>query len=529
MTDEPIIPEFRVYEIEDAEREELVRRLADPLRRTADPFRSFTDTLAEYVATGEWKNHSDGFLSMIAKACFLRGMYGYNQILSKGTKNVVCRGYAAASLCRQSLDPRWVNNLQTYVNQAWQASNYIAFAELAGQHATLLIELGYTERAKTIAMDTIERVTEATKNDKDIRNRVQAALLDCHLALARVAVLQGALDEALIRLDAAAKTANALNHRLAEAKIAYERAVVLENSKEYEEAVQLVNYARTQFEMMGYLDGLAQAMNLLGVIFLSTGRFQDARDMFEDEMIITQQLNNQIGLVRSLINIGEVDRALGQLEPMEKYNRKALEISQEAEYVRGLVVATINLGGVALRKGEPDEAVKRYEEAAQISSKSGMKSLKILSHLLAGDVHALQGHAKGALAHYEEARRTASEVLFPLSVFLADVSILSVHWQKSNNAPSDLLDRIREKVGRPEDWEGNSDLEQMRRIRQRIFEKKSLTSTYCVFFDPELDFQCRVDRKTMNKECYGNIRWMQRLCPFLKAFINRLAETTEGA
>ena len=111
--------------LEDSELDEISSRRSIETMKDKDRFMEFTDVLIEFVGSGEWKNHSDAFLSMCAKACFIRGMYGYNQVLAAATNNLVCRGYAAAAYCRQSLDPRWINNLRNYVNQAWQAKDYI--------------------------------------------------------------------------------------------------------------------------------------------------------------------------------------------------------------------------------------------------------------------------------------------------------------------------------------------------------------------------------------------------------------------
>ena len=171
----------------------------------------FTDVLIEYVGSGEWKNRSPAFLAMCAKASFLRGMYGYNQILSKDLSNLTARGYAAAAYCRQSLDPRWLNNLRNITNQTWQAKDYIAFAELSGQLASVLIDLGYTDHAQEVASESIEKVTQATAKDTAIRNMVQAALLRARIILASIAVSSESREEALIRLDSAQDTATHLD------------------------------------------------------------------------------------------------------------------------------------------------------------------------------------------------------------------------------------------------------------------------------------------------------------------------------
>ena len=201
--------------LEDTEIDELRNRVTTLSRSTKDRFMLFTDILIEYIGSGEWKNRSPAFLSMCAKASYLRGMYGYNQILAKDLSNLTAKGYAAAAYCRQSLDPRWLNNLRNITNQAWQAKDYIAFAELSGQLASVLIDLGYTDHAREVASESIEKVTQATAKDTDIRNMVQAALLRARIILAFIAVSSESREEALIGLDSAQDTAPHLDHQLA--------------------------------------------------------------------------------------------------------------------------------------------------------------------------------------------------------------------------------------------------------------------------------------------------------------------------
>ncbi len=321
--------------LEESEIEEIENRLAVYARSTRDRFLIFTDILIEYVGGGEWKNRSPAFLAMCAKACFLRGMYGYNQILAKDIDNYTCKGYAAAAYCRQSLDPRWLNNLRNITNQIWQAKEYIAFAELSGQLASILIDLGYTDHAQEVASESIDKVTIATAQDSAIRTMVQAALLRPRIILAFIAGNSESHEEGLIRLDSAHDTAVLLDHQLALNDIRYYRAMAFENSSEHNRAMPLASTALRQYERMGYLPGVANARNLRGVINLNLGQLQEARDEFEELLIIQQQLNNQIGLAKTLVNVGEIDRALDQIGQMETYNRRALEISQEDEEQNG--------------------------------------------------------------------------------------------------------------------------------------------------------------------------------------------------
>jgi tetratricopeptide (TPR) repeat protein len=524
VQENPIIPEFMMFKtgLEDTEIRELSNRVEPQSRSSKDRFMLFTDVLVEYVGSGEFKNRSPSFIAMCAKASFLRGMYGYNQILAKDTPNLTAKGYAAAAYCRQSLDPRWLNNLRNITNQTWQAKDYIAFAELSGQLASVLIDLGYTDHAKEVASESIEKVTQATAKDTDIRTMVQAALLTARIILASIAVSAESREEALIRLDSAQDTATHLDHQLALTDIKFYRGRALEESYEHDRALSLVTAALRSYERMGYLMGVANARRLRGVIHLNMGRLQEARDQFEELLILQQQLNNQVGLAATLINVGEVDRALDQLPQMETYNRRALEISQEAEYVLGIATATVNLGDVALRKGDTEEAIRLYNEAIAIAEGAGMKSTLALTLFLSGDANYILQRYDEAITAYESAKDVSFEIDHLLYGFNAEVSALVAMWAAGKKPDSKLVSKIRSILGPKDDWSDSPEQNLMKDVRKKVLEDIKSDSDLCVFYDGEKSFECRVERLGLRKECFGNLYWMGGLCPHFKDFISKL-------
>ncbi|MBD3405240.1 MAG: tetratricopeptide repeat protein [Candidatus Lokiarchaeota archaeon] len=524
MQSDPIIPEFAMYsgDLDKKEIEELNLRLAQEKRSSKNRFLIFTDLLLDFIGSGEWKNHSDAFIAMCAKAAFLRGKYGYNQILAKETTNITCNGYAAAAYCRQSLDPRWINNLRNYVNQAWQSSDYIAFAELSGQLAAVLIDLGYADHSKEVAEESIERVTKATTHNPEIRKKIQLALLRPRIILAYIASTSELRDEAMIRLDAAEDASEILDHQLALVDVEYFRARVMHDFREIDRALDILTSAIRKYERMDYLLGVARARNLRGVIYLGKGLLQEARDQFEELLIIQQQLNYQVGLASTLINVGEIDRALGQLEQMETYNQRALEISQEAEFVKGIALSNSNLGDVELRRGNIEEALKRYMKSIKIVEDSGMKELLRLFCFLAGDAYYATQKYDKALEMYKRGRKAAVETGDDLIAFHADVSELVLSWTSDNPEDKDVLNRVRDLMDSKDEFLESTSSEPMIELRRRIHQDDSLESSHCVLFDIEKNYECRADRDSLKKECFGNLFWKGVLCSYFVTFLNRL-------
>ncbi len=487
-----------------------------------DRFRLFTDVLINFIENEDWEEASSDMLAICGKAAYLRGRYDLNEVLSNSCQNLACRGYAAASFCTQSLDPRWLNNLRNYVNHAWQSKRYVVFAELVGKLSEVLMNLGYADQARTIAEDGIERVTESTKADENLRSKVQAALLETRLILAHLAGLAKKRDEAILRLNSAEETAKLLDHILALTDIAYYRANVLTYSHEYEKSLSYLRSCIGKYERMGVLQGVANARNLRGIIYLNLGQLQDARDQFEELLLVQQQLNNQIGLAKTLINVGEVDKALGQLEQMESYNQRALEISQEAEYMRGMAIAKTNLGDVALRKGEFSKAIGLYKEVMNIADRAGLLAIHMAVLFQLGDTYHLQCNMNQAMHAYSKARKVAEEILYPLAQYHADVSEL-ISTLSTDTAPSsELIEKIRKSLPDRKIWDEAGDSTPMIEVRRKVFDDSSIDSDLCIFFDPEKNYECRVERTALEKECFGNLYWMGGLCPHFNEFLDTL-------
>ncbi len=524
MKESTIIPEFSMYVhgLEDTELEIIRKEILVESKKNKHPFLEFTDVVIRMLRERVFENPSAAFRSICAKACFLRGMYNLNQELAKQTNIISCRGYAAAAYCRQSLNPRWINNLRNYVNQAWQSKEYIVYAELAGELACILIDLGYAEHALNVASDSIERVTKITMKDEDIRTSVQAALLRPRIIMAYISGLAQSRDEALIRLDSAEDTAELLRHHLALADSQYYRAKTLQEFSELDRALDLLKSAMGNYERMGYLQGLAMAGNLIGVIFLDNGLLQDARDQFEDIMLVQHQLNNQIGLANTLINVGEIDRVLGQLDNMERYNLRALEISQEAEYVKGIATTKTNLGDIELRRGNVEEAISLYQEVIEIGELSGQKALLTLALFLVGDACYLSQKYTEALDYYNRAKELAIEVVYPLMAFNAEISELITLWEMKSKPDIQLVKKIQQTLGPSDIWKNATDSTHMTTIRQRIFENSDIQSRICIFYDAEKNYECRVERRNLQKECFGNLFWQGSLCPFFIEFLSNL-------
>ena len=275
---------------------------------------------------------------------------------------------------------------------------------------------------------------------------------------------------------------------------------------------------------MGYPKGISEGRNLKGVILSAQGHFQEARDQFEELLVVQQQLNDQVGLAKALINVGEIDRRLGQFDQMETYNLRALEISQESEDMKSTAIAFINLGDVALRRGQLDKAIKYYNEAADVAACSGMSTIVRIIPFLVGDAHMLKEDYKSAIEWYQKLDSDSFDFKHPLSSFNSVTSKIVATWIMGDSPSNESINKIKSVLKSLNAWTDETGIS-MQSVRQQIFGDPKLEGDACIFFDVEKNFECRVERSVLQKECNGNLYWKGSLCPYFVDFLKRIDES----
>ncbi|MEM2141707.1 MAG: hypothetical protein QXS20_04840 [Candidatus Thorarchaeota archaeon] len=518
-------PEFEPYAaiVPEWELDEIAREVpsSGTIARSDNRFRRFTDALINLVTSENIKRASDGLLSLISHACYLRGRYDLNQILAGVRPDVVCETYAVLSRSRQSIDPSLPDILRGQVDRVWDAQRLVEYAGLLGETASVLIDMGHLETAEQMIHDGMERLISAPA-DQSLREAIQKALLKPRILLAQLAILARKREEAIMRLDSAEVTADRLGHELALSDIRFLRALILHDARDDQKALSLADSVCTSCSSMGYLHGLCNAMNLRGLIHLTLGDLQDAKDEFEELLNLCHLLNNQLAMVRTLVNIGEAERQLNNMELMEDYNEQARKIGMESGYVRGAALATMNLGDAAAVRGDLHRAIQLYEEARVMAERAGHRGIVLISMLQRSDVSYLLGWFEEVAQIAREVRSVAERYRNPFFVFLTDVDEAHASWALGRRPDGNVLKHLRAILGAPQDWSDESCLLQMREARRRAFEDKSIESTACIFYDQEMNFVCRADRSTLRKECLGNILWSGSLCPYLSSFVERV-------
>jgi hypothetical protein len=129
-----------------------------------------------------------------------------------------------------------------------------------------------------------------------------------------------------------------------------------------------------------------------------------------------------------------------------------------------------------------------------------------------------------ALKLYARLGKSAKEFGYPWVKFHSTVSEIVTSWELGLEVSSESIQYIQKLLGMAADWEGEVESKQMRDVRARLYEDTAMESDLCVLYDREKNFECRFERQSPRKGCFGNIFWQASVCPHLIEFLQKLEE-----
>jgi tetratricopeptide (TPR) repeat protein len=120
-----------------------------------------------------------------------------------------------------------------------------------------------------------------------------------------------------------------------------------------------------------HLPGKISALNMMAILLRSWGRYQEARQAFEEALELCQQSQDQWTLSVTLNNLGYLERIQGRLEQARLAHQKSLELKQHFDDRRGIAVTLSNLAFVAAELGDYDQARCHHLQSLEISRQVG--------------------------------------------------------------------------------------------------------------------------------------------------------------
>lgn len=157
--------------------------------------------------------------------------------------------------------------------------------------------------------------------------------------------------------------------------------------------------------MHGEAEERAEALNTLGLISLTVGKYRDAEVRFRRAATLWQVLENRENWVRSLNNL---ILALSELKQnFSNELQKALEASQDQPSSRSLVLLTY--GHILIENNRLIDAEHALKEAITIAKEAGSLSNESLAWNNLGVVYHKGGQTRKALEAYSEALKAVQK------------------------------------------------------------------------------------------------------------------------
>jgi tetratricopeptide (TPR) repeat protein len=240
--------------------------------------------------------------------------------------------------------------------------------------AEVLLHLGNISEADAIASKGIEMGK---------RLRWRSVVPASTLVRARIATVQGSLDDARQLLDRAATMYAAENNPAGEAACLRELGYVDLNLGELEEAEEKLKQARDAFEAAGDTIGLGYTYGHLGLLERRRRNYEESSAHYERALELFREKDNRYGVALALNGLGDSLRYSGAIAEAESCYREA---EHAYESIAAMVSATtprLNLALLALERNDHESAFRLAELARPPLEKADKKSNLAVAHALA--------------------------------------------------------------------------------------------------------------------------------------------------
>jgi len=181
----------------------------------------------------------------------------------------------------------------------------------------------------------------------------------------------------------------------------------------YTDALKTLEEAKKIAEEVGGRAGLnvkAGIYNNMALVYESKKDYPGAIDYYKDAARINRQIGDLKGTLINLNNVAEIYRIQERFPEALKYYEESLKIAEQLGKINLKSSILNNSGLVYDRQRNYSEALKRYEEALKISEHLGNKSLNLKCLHNIGTIRQSQGKYQEALKLFNEALRIAEQI-----------------------------------------------------------------------------------------------------------------------
>ncbi len=170
----------------------------------------------------------------------------------------------------------------------------------------------------------------------------------------------------------------------------------------------------------------------------ATMDYARAWTLYEESLTISQEVGDQFGCARALINMGAIAQEQQRLSEATQLYQESLDLYRKIQYKHGISKALNYLGQTAYLSGDLAKAKSLIEESYDLNRRAGNRRAMADSLKQLGNVAREAGDTQTAMTHYREAIRVARDIAAE-QIVLAILMDTAVALQKNGEAQKALL------------------------------------------------------------------------------------------
>ncbi len=239
----------------------------------------------------------------------------------------------------------------------------------------------------------------------------------------------GNLETAGVHWETAREIFHWTGQRLREATLANNLAALAYNLGDYGKALHLQNDALRIYHEAGDRNGVSVTLTNQGELLREEGLYEQARETFDKALEITQNIGDRFMSTALWADYCRLYLLTGSPQKALEMGELALKTSREiqAPYYEGY--SLLRLGRVHLALGDLEQAERHFEQAAEVQQSIGQTINALESRAMLGLVALERGDARGAL-HLVEPLLSALQELdisgadVPVEAYLTMIRVL---------------------------------------------------------------------------------------------------------
>jgi DNA-binding CsgD family transcriptional regulator/tetratricopeptide (TPR) repeat protein len=221
----------------------------------------------------------------------------------------------------------------------------------------------------------------------------------------------------------------------------------------YQQAMRWHQQALALYREVGDKQGIAFALNNLGIQAQYQGDYESARAFLEESQALYRELGDKWGIAIVLGNLGLGEASKGNYERARALFEEELALFRELKAKVEIALALHNLGDVARYQGDNRRAMAYLEECLSVCEELGDKRLTSMTLNILGLIARWQGNFARSAALHIESLALSRELGEKLCIAQSLEGLAGVYGMQKNPEQSARLlgaaEAVREAINAP--------------------------------------------------------------------------------